>query len=219
MLNSPLSLKAMGVLEPTGKRGEWRLSADHTDKLPKIQNGKVLLAFATDLGVALWGSCIDVFGRGLDGDSISLCLTSPPYPLAVPRAYGNPAESEYVDWLCTALEPIAKHLKPGGSICLNVSNDIFLSQSPARSLYRERLVLALHDRLGLYKMDELIWSSNKAPGPVRYASITRQHLNVAYEPIYWFTNDPAKCTSNNRRVLLPHTKAHARYMHSGQREN
>jgi hypothetical protein len=44
-----------------------------------------------------------------------------------------------------------------------ISNDIFIAKSPARSLYRERLVLALHDRLGLWKMDELIWENKSKP--------------------------------------------------------
>lgn len=208
------TLKKLGVLEGAGQRGKWRLTESAARELTPTAPKTVLLGFSTRLGVALWAYSEDVFVQ-LDAP-ITLCLTSPPYPLAQPRAYGNPSESEYVDWLCAQLEPIVKHLVPGGSIVLNVSNDIFLSKSPARSLYRERLVLALHERLGLFKMDELIWHNPcKAPGPIAWASKQRVQLNVGWEPVYWFTNDPLRVQSNNRRVLEPHSDKHASFVRSG----
>lgn len=87
--------------------------------------------------------------------------------------------------------------------------------SPARSLYIERLTLALHDRFGLSLMDRLCWTSPKAPGPVQWASKTRQQLNVAYEPVLWFSPDPVRCFADNRRVLLPHTEKHLKLVAAG----
>lgn len=170
------TLKAMGVLEHVpGKRGVWRVAEHAGGDLHRAQAGVKVVAFSTDLGVAIWGACRDVF-QNFD-EPIHLCVTSPPYPLARPRAYGNPKESEYVDFLCNALEPIVRALVPGGSICLNLSNDIFLPGLPARSLYRERLMLALHDRLGMYKMDDLVWHNpSKPPGPTYWASIDRKSV-------------------------------------------
>ena len=101
-------------------------------------------------------------------------------------------------------------------MCLNISNDIFEAQSPARSTYRERLVIALEDRLGLHKMDELIWENpSKPPGPLQWASLSRQQLNTAWEPVYWFTNDPRLCRSDNRRVLQAHTEQHLKLLRQG----
>lgn len=202
------SLKRLGLIERVpGQRGCWRPSprlASASRELTPALAGQICLGFSTELGLALWADCHDVFSR-LD-EPIHLCLTSPPYPLQRARAYGGPKEREYVDFVCRLLEPIVRHLVPGGSICLNISNDIFLPGSPARSLYRERLVLALHERLGLFKMDELIWHNpSKAPGPIAWASKERYQLNVAWEPVYWFTNDPARVRSDNRRVLQPHS--------------
>ena len=183
------TLKKLGLLENAGKRGEWRLTARGRRGVTPAQPRQVLLGFSTALGIALWGSCSDVFSK-LD-EPVSLCLTSPPYPLARARAYGNPDEAQFVDWICTMLEPIVKSLMPGGSVVLNVSNDIFLKGSPARSLYRERMVLALHGRLGLFKMDELVWHNPcKPPGPMQWASKERFQLNVAWEPVYWCTGSP-----------------------------
>lgn len=209
------SLKHAGILEHVpGERGVWRLTQPASDDLNKINPGVAILGFSTDLGIAILGACETVFAK-IDAP-ITLCLTSPPYPLAKPRNYGNPSEAQYVDWICKTLEPVVKNLVRGGSICLNISNDIFMPGNPSRSLYRERLVLALHDRLGLHKMDEFIWHNpSKAPGPVQWASINRVQLNVAWEPVYWFTNDPRSVRSDNRRVLQEHSQKHLDLIKSG----
>lgn len=221
------SLKSMGLLERTpGARGHWRA----TEKLRELQKAKqearekesltrippklVLVGFSTELGVALWGDAMDVFTR-ID-EPIHLCLTSLPYPLRKPRAYGGPTEPEYVDFTTRLMEPIVKNMAPGACIALNISNDVFDEKQPSRSLYRERLVLALHDRLGLHKLDELIWHNpTKAPGPIQWASKRRVQLNVAWEPVYVFTNDPALARADNRRVLRPHTEHHAKLIARG----
>lgn len=209
------SLKKAGVLERVdGERGVWRLTNPASADLNQIQSGVSVVGFSTRLGVAILGSCDTVFSRF--DSPIVLCLTSPPYALSKPRAYGNVSEHEMVDWIVRMLEPVCRSLVAGGSICLNISNDIFLSGLPARSMYRERLMLALHDKLGLFKVDELIWVNKaKPPGPIQWASKERVQLNVAYEPIYWLTNDPTKLRSDNRRVLQEHTERHLRLIHAG----
>lgn len=209
------TLKHMGLIRKVS-RGVWSLTDAGRSKLQlhRIQSGYVMLAFSTDLGIALWADCATAIRR-LD-QPIHLVVTSPPYPLAHPRAYGNPAENEYVDFLCAAMEPIVSKLVPGGSIALNLGNDIFERGLPSRSIYRERLVIALHDRFGLHKMDEIPWvNRSKAPGPVQWASIKRTQLNCAWEPVYWFTNDPSLVRSDNRRVLEPHTERHAMLIANG----
>ncbi|WP_019584545.1 site-specific DNA-methyltransferase [Thioalkalivibrio sp. ALE16] len=210
------SLKKDGLLERVpDERGIWRLTGKGRFRLQEWQApGTGLVAFSTRLGVAILGDCRAVF-RQVDAP-IALCITSPPYPLASPRAYGNKSGDEYIDFICEALEPIVASLKTGGSLVLNISNDIFERGSPARSLYREKLVLALAERLGLFKMDEIIWHNRqKAPGPTQWACKTRQQLTVAWEPLYWFTNDPQRCESDNRRVLQPHTERHAQMLAEG----
>lgn len=74
------------------------------------------------------------------------------------RGYGNVDEKRWVDFIVESLEPVVKNLVPGGSLVLNISNDIFESKRPSRSLYVERMVLALHDDLGLSLMDR--WPAN-----------------------------------------------------------
>lgn len=88
--------------------------------------------------------------------------------------------------------------------------------SPARSTFRERLVIALCDELALFKWDEFIWHNpSKAPGPIQWASRTQQQLNVAWEPVYIFTNDPHRCVASNRRVLQTHTAKQIELIRTG----
>lgn len=207
------TLKVNGLLERV-ERGVWQLTTEGKAKLRRPVKGMALLAFSTRLGIGVWGDCTDVVG-GLETD-ITLVLTSPPYPLAKTRAYGNVREGEYVDWLCATLEGVIAKLAPGGSLMLVLGNDIFQPGSPARSLYKERLTLALNDRFSLSKMDSLIWFNNsKPPGPVQWASLNRSQLNTAYESVLWFTNDPSQVRSDNRRVLQPHRERQTRLMAAG----
>lgn len=65
-------------------------------------------------------------------------------------------------------------------------------------------------------MDRLVWESRgKAPGPLQWASLSRQQLNVACERCYWLSLDPLRCKANNRRVLVPHSDRQARLIAAG----
>jgi DNA modification methylase len=208
------TLRQMGLIEKVdGSRGVWELTQEGRGKLRKAKDGVAALGFSTDLGIAIWGSSSRVFERW--DEPIFLALTSPPYPLRTPRAYGNPPIEEYIDFICRIIEPIARNLVPGGNVVLSLSNDIFESKSPARSLYLEKLTIALCERLGLHLMDRLVWESNKPPGPTKWASEQRMQLNMGYEPLLWFCNDPLKCIADNRRVLEPHTAAHKKLIENG----
>ncbi len=210
-----MTMKQLGIIERVeGERGLWRLSENARQKLHKASAGVRLVAFSTDLGVAVWACSRDVFPRL--GEPISLCVTSPPYPLRQARAYGNPNEAQYVDFLCEALEPIVPELVPGGSIVINIGNDVHLARSPARSLYAERLLLALHDRLGLSLMDRIPWVNySKPPGPTWWACVNRVQLSSAHELVYWLTNDSTRVRSDNRRVLQAHTEQHRKLIAAG----
>lgn len=209
------TLKAMGVLEHVpGERGAWRLAASEGG-LSAAPPGIALLGFSTRLGVAVWGDCSTALA-GLD-QPITLIVSSPPYPIQRARRYGGTADTKsYVDFICRAIAPAIRALAPGGSLCLNVSNDVFEPGRPSRSLYLERLTLAVADRFGMSLMDRLIWHNpSKPPGPIAWASKKRVQLNVAWEPILWFTNDPTRISADNRRVLETHTRKQIALMKSG----
>lgn len=210
------SLRSLGLLsrDDAAGRGWWALTERGRSKLTPAPAGRVLLGFSTDLGVGLWASAADVFGNL--NEPIHLCLTSLPYPLRKARAYGGPTVDEYSTWAIKLLEPIVKHLVPGGSLAINVGSDIFIAGSPARSLYIEQLVLDLCKHLGLALMDRLIvWDESTPPGPMQWASRTRQQLVGKHEFVFWFAKDPKLARSSNLRVLQPHTPRHLRLVANG----
>lgn len=98
------TLKQMGLLE-RAERGSWRLTEKGKQRLHKAEPHVAMLGFSTDLGIAIWGSCDRVFGS--INEPITLCVTSPPYLLRKPRAYGNPQDvREYIDFICRSFEPV-----------------------------------------------------------------------------------------------------------------
>src|SRR5690606_33789656 len=98
------TLKHAGILERLpDARGVWRLTSKASRDLHKANAGVSLVGFSTELGIAILGTCETVFSR-IDAP-ITLVVTSPPYPLAQARRYGNPTQAEYVDWICRQLEP------------------------------------------------------------------------------------------------------------------
>lgn len=209
------SLRALNVIERvSGERGIWRLTEDTKRELNFARPGVKVLGFRTDLGVAIFGSSGDIF-KSMDVP-VTLILTSPPYPLARGRRYGNPDEKEIVNFITETLAPVIENLTEEGSLVLNVGQDCFMPGSPARSTYIERLVLALCDNFNLNLMERAVWNNpSKAPGPLQWASRTRQQLNSGYEPILWFSKNPHKVKSDNRRVLEPHSEKHLKLIADG----
>ncbi|WP_175762242.1 site-specific DNA-methyltransferase [Burkholderia anthina] len=209
------TLKAMNVLSRVAdRRGVWTLSEAAGKKLRAARAGVKLVAFSTDLGMAVWGSNLDVMD-GID-EPISLVFSSLPYLLRKPRAYGGIAdERAYVDFVCRSIEPLLKNLRPGGSICLNLTADAYEPGTPAQSIYFERLVVELRDRLGLWKMNDVIWEGSKPPGPTHWACVNNVQLVWAYEHVLWLSNDPARVRADNRQVLEPHTDKHRRFVAAG----
>lgn len=207
------TLRRLGLITRVdGARGVWELTEAGRSRLRKVQDGVGVLGFSTDLGIAIWSNCTRVFSRW--DEPIFLALTSPPYPLRQPRAYGNPSADDYVDFICHVVEPIVGNLVRGGNVVLSLG-DVFEQGSPAKSTYIEELTIALRKRLGLHLMNRIVWQSNKPPGPVQWASKKRMQFNEGYEFCLWFCNDPLHCIADNQRVLEPHSESHKKLIARG----
>jgi len=208
------TLKNMNLLERVG-RGEWQVTKHKRIELTKINADNHVLALSTDLGLMVWSRQENLLDNLCIDEPIELVFTSTIYPIAKPRAYGGITEHEVVDFITNMLEPIVERMVPGGNIALNLG--LTREQgSPAESIYIERLVIALHDRLGLKKMKTIIWKSNKNPvssGP--YATREKQTLINCYEPVLWFCRDPDKCFVDTRTIAEEHTEAHKKFVARG----
>lgn len=199
------TLRKAGVIEHVlGDRGVWRYALKTEKNLHECWNKMALVGFSTDLGVAIFGNAQQVFHR-ID-EPVTLCVTSPPYLLRHARAYGagsGRGEQAYIDFILQTLEPIVKQLVTGGSITLNITQDAFNPGRPSRSLYVEKLTLALCENLGLELMDRLIWVNRaKPPSPTHWACKHRVQLAVSYECVLWFTNDAMRVKSDMAALVL-----------------
>lgn len=207
------TLKAAGVLEKVSTRGFWQI-AERTKKLTEIKSGIIILGFSTLLGFAAVADARTMLPALTE--NVDLFFSSPPYPIRNQRDYGNEDQKNYVAWLMEFIELASEKMKSSSSLVLNLSNDIFMHKSPARSTYMERLIIAIEDRCKLNLMERAIWDSpNKPRGPVEYVSNHRIHLNHGWEPVLWFAKDPKQVKSNNQNVLMPHTEKHMKFMLSG----
>lgn len=199
------TLKSMNVIERLSSgRSLWRHCRKNKSGLSEAREGARLVAFSTDLGVAIFGNST----MALPGNTepVHLCLTSPPYPLRKQRDYAAAfkTDSDYIDFIVDAIRPIARQLVDGGSLVLNIGQDIFNPGQPSRSLYPERLLLSLCEKLDLYLMDRLPWvNMSKAPSPTYWACRKKIHLLAGHEMIFWLTNNPDAVRSCNQRVLQP----------------
>lgn len=209
------SLKSKNIIQSV-ERGFWEIKKEKKIELTAITPEHNVLSASTDLGIVIWTQNKNIFNEDLGAiDTFHAMITSPPYPLRSARAYGNPDVEAYIDFICYSIEPILPKLAAGGSIVLNVSNDIFEKGSPERSTYWMELTLALKKRLGLSYMDDVIWTSNKIPGPTQHCCIDKVQLKHGYEHCLWFTNDPKNCFANNQRVLIPNTEKYQKFIDNG----
>lgn len=207
------TLKAAGILERVPEqRGVWRATEKGRRALTKAEPQRAMVAFSTELGVALWADCSAFQGWQ---DRVDLILSSPPFPLQRKRRYGGPEPHQYVEFVLRSLEPLVGQLSPGASVVLHLGHDLFEPNSPARTMHQAELMLALRRELGLQLMDQLCWVGSKPPGPTQWASRQRMQLNSAWEPLLWLSPNPRSVKADNRRVLLPHSDRQRRLIARG----
>jgi hypothetical protein len=106
------------VLTPAGEKG-----------LRTASRGVVITLITGAHGVGVWGYAEDAAAL-LDDGSVSLLLTSPPYPLmGRPKIYGNLPDREHVEWLLRVIEAYLPKIDARGSIVLNLG-DVTKKDSP-----------------------------------------------------------------------------------------
>ncbi len=174
---------------------------------------------ATPLYYTEQGACYCEDARDLlkqvRSESVSLVVTSPPYPLVFKKEYGNVDAKEYVDWLTGFVPEIRRVLKPDGSFVLNVGG-VWTKGAPIRSLYHYELALRISKQLPLAQ--EFFWyNSAKMPAPAEWVNVRRIRVKDAVEFIWWFGKGENP-KADNRRVLHDYSPDMRRLVARGIRE-
>lgn len=180
--------------------GTWTLTITAHNKLENASPGVVVLVYENDLGAVLWAEA-EALESTIDSESLGLIVTSPPYNLTRSKRYEyKRSEEEHVRWLTARAEAWKSLLSPTGSVFLNTS-DVWLPGAPEQSLWQERVILNMVDRLGYHLCEKLFWySPSKMPSPAEWVTVRRVRVTPAVETIWWLSKTPNP-KSSNRNIL------------------
>jgi len=108
----------------------------------------------------LQGDCLDVL-KTMEGDSVDLVVTSPPYADQRSSTYGGISADKYVEWFLPIADELHRVLKPTGSFILNIKERVVEGE---RHTYVIELILEMRKRGWLWT-EEYIWhKKNCYPG-------------------------------------------------------
>ena len=156
------------------------------------------------MGTAYVGDSRILLAR-LDGESVDLVITSPPFALQRKKEYGNKDQDEYVDWLCQFAPGILRILKDSGSFVLDLGG-AYKRGRPIRSLYNYRVLLRLCDEFGFKLAEEFFWfNPAKLPSPIEWVNKRKIRAKDAVNTVWWFSKEDEP-KADVRNVLVPYSE-------------
>jgi DNA modification methylase len=135
--------------------------------------------------------------------TVDLILTSPPFPLVSPKAYGNRVGEDYKTWLSDIMMELKLLLKPKGSLVVEIGNAWDKGQPTMSTLPLETLI-QIKEQSSLNVCQQFVWNNpNKLPGPATWVNIKRIRVKDSFTHIWWYAPsiDPK---ANNQKVLTPY---------------
>jgi site-specific DNA-methyltransferase (cytosine-N4-specific) len=163
-------------------------------------------AYRTSNGIAYHCAIEDFIAsrkyKELTGE-VDLIITSPPYPLVSPKAYGNRVGEDYKYWLSGIMRDLKSLLKPRGSLVIEIGN-AWEKGSPAMSTLPLETLIHIKNEADLHVCQQFIWNNpNKLPGPATWVNIKRLRVKDAYTHIWWYSNT-TNPRADNTKVLNPY---------------
>lgn len=205
-------LKSLGYLK-SPEYNVWELTEKGKDHLINCKPNVVMQVFWTTNGDAFWAE-FQTIGKHIKDETVTLHLTSPPYPLLKQKEYGNVSAQRYIDWFMPLAEVAYRTLMPEGSFVINLG-EVFNPGEPTVNSYLERLVVAMEDRLGFKFCGRFYWlNRSKLPVPAEWVTIRRQRVKGVIEPLYWFSKT-AYPKADNRNVLVPYSESQKKIIQKG----
>jgi DNA modification methylase len=172
---------------------------------PSDQLRLPLPLYTTPLGEAYTGDALGLLKLVPDG-VVDLVLTSPPFALARPKAYGNKSEGDYAGWFLPFAAEVKRVLAPRGSFVLEMGW-AYRPGRPVRSLYNVETLLRLCDEQDWVLAQEFHWyNPTKLPSPAEWVTVRKIRVKDAVSPIWWLakTDDPRADWTGVRPDLDPH---------------
>jgi site-specific DNA-methyltransferase (cytosine-N4-specific) len=142
--------------------------------------------YHTQLGLAVVARAEDYLPT-LPEKSLDLVMTSPPFALLREKAYGNPDQAVYVDWLVSLGPLVRRVLKDTGSFVLDLGG-AYQRGLPVRSLYNFRVLLRLCDECGFFLAEEFFWHNPaKLPSPIEWVNKRKIRAKDSVNTIWWLS--------------------------------
>jgi DNA modification methylase len=170
---------------------------------------KMSLFFKTKNGEA-YNSSIEKFleskkGKSLKG-KVNLIFTSPPYPLIVPKKYGNKQGDEYLNWIANISSGLKDLLTVDGSLVVEIGN-AWTKGSPIMSTLPIESLMAISKETNLNICQQFVWHNpGKLPGPATWVNVKRERITDSFTHIWWYSKSEHP-KADNRNVLTPYTPA------------
>jgi site-specific DNA-methyltransferase (cytosine-N4-specific) len=191
-----------GLLDRSEK-GIWTLTEKGRGSLANCQAGVILTVYETPDGQVVWADAITAAGALAD-DSISLLFTSPPYPIMSGRGYGRFTDAEVVELIVRCATDWRRALKDDGSIVIN-TRDCWLPKAQTggavRSLFQEKLLLALCEDVRLFFADRFYWRNPSHLPDSPWITVTKCRTTLDTEQLVWLSKT-ANPHADNRAVLV-----------------
>jgi len=142
---------------------------------------------------------------------INLIFTSPPFPLARKKVYGNLNGQAYIEWLASFGPIFRELLAPDGSVIIELGN-AWEPSYPTMSLIPIQSLIELKKRGSFYLCQEFIWNNpSKLPSPAQWVNVERIRVKDAFTRFWWLSSTPNP-KADNRRILRKYSSSMKRLL-------
>ena len=182
-----------------------------------VRSAALPLALKTDYGRLYVGDSAQALRsrefQKLRG-KVQLVFTSPPFPLAREKRYGNLRGDDFAQWLAEFARPLAELLVPNGSIVLEMGNG-WVPGSPTMSTASIRALLAFQEAAELHLCQEFVcYNPARLPSPAQWVTIDRVRVKDAFTRVWWLSPTPHP-KADNRRVPTEYSDSMKRLLKRG----
>lgn len=165
--------------------------------------GEGVAAYRTSFGAAYCGDSLEWLPTLEDG-SVALAITSPPFALLRPKAYGNEVEDAYLDWLIRFAHALQPKLAEDGSFVIDMGG-AYQRGVPTRTLVQWKFLIRVVDELGYTLAQECYWNNpSKLPSPFEWVNKRKLRLKDPVNTVWWL-GKTAWPKADATRVLQPYS--------------
>ncbi len=143
-------------------------------------------SYTTPRGAAYCGDSRELLAE-LPDASVNLVITSPPFALLRQKAYGNPDQGDYVEWLVEFGELVFQKLRADGSFVLDLGG-AYRRGIPSRSLYNFQVLLRLCEGVGFHLAEDFYWfNPSKLPSPIEWVNKRKIRAKDSVNTVWWLS--------------------------------